>query len=136
MIFANTYNGQGYDLVLLGQVEPTRINIDEMEERLKRPEYQPVARSLAQIFMFSASDLFATYLGNASDLAPWLKDAQINRDRNLRLQYLAGRSLNYYQADPIYQEMRAHAADPGDLFHGSPELLEALRQKIRTAQGR
>ena len=30
MIFANLYNGQGYDLVLLGQVEPTRINLDEM----------------------------------------------------------------------------------------------------------
>ncbi len=46
MIFANTYNGQGYDLVLLGQVEPTTIDIDEMEERLRRPEYdagRPVA---------------------------------------------------------------------------------------------
>ena len=41
MIFANTYNGAGYDLVLLGQVEPTRIDIDEMEARLKRPEYAP-----------------------------------------------------------------------------------------------
>src|ERR1700752_981056 len=39
MIFANLYNGQGYDLVLLGQVEGTKINLDEMEERLKRPEY-------------------------------------------------------------------------------------------------
>ena len=42
MIFANTYNGAGYDLVLLGQVDGTTINLDEMEARLQRPEYAPV----------------------------------------------------------------------------------------------
>ena len=36
-------------------------------------------------------DLFSTYAGRASDLKGWLKDAAINRDRSLRLQYLAGR---------------------------------------------
>ncbi|MGC4084671.1 MAG: fused MFS/spermidine synthase [Vicinamibacterales bacterium] len=38
MIFANTYNGAGDDLVLLGQVDGTRIDLDEMEARLNRPE--------------------------------------------------------------------------------------------------
>src|SRR3954469_7678588 len=89
MIFANTYNGAGYDLVLLGQVDRTTINLDETEARLQRPEYEPMRKSLADIGMTSAIDLFATYAGSASDLQPWLKDAQINRDRNLRLQYLA-----------------------------------------------
>src|SRR6185295_11419898 len=56
MIFANLYNGQGYDLVLLGQVEGTTINLDEMEERLRRPEYAPVRKSLADIGMTSAVD--------------------------------------------------------------------------------
>src|SRR6202008_3908733 len=54
MIFANTWNGQGYDLVLLGQVDGTRINLDEMEERLRRPEYAPVMKSLGEIGMHSA----------------------------------------------------------------------------------
>ena len=58
-----------------------------MEARLKRPEYEPVAKSLRDIGMNSATDLFATYAGWAKDFEPWLKDAQINRDRNLRLQY-------------------------------------------------
>jgi spermidine synthase len=135
MIFANTYNGQGYDLVLLGQVEPTRIDLDEMEDRLKRPEYASVARSLAEIGMYSAVDLFATYAGSAEDLRPWLRDAEINRDRNLRLQYLAGRGLNLYRADTIFAEMLPYADVPQGVFLGSPARVESLMQKIRSAQG-
>lgn len=135
MIFANTYNGQGYDLVLLGQVEPTRVDLDEIEDRLKRPEYATVAKSLAEIGMYSAVDLFATYAGSAEDMRPWLRDAQINRDRNLRLQYLAGRGLNLYRADAIFAEMLPYAGVPQGVFHGSPTLVESLMQKIRSAQG-
>ena len=136
MIFANTYNGQGYDLVLLGQVEPTRIDIDEMEERLKKPEYAPMAQSLKEIGMYSAIDLFATYAGSAKDYEGWLKDAQINRDRNLRLQYLAGRGLNLYHADVIFADMLNYAKEPDGVFTGSPDKLQTLIQRIRTNQGR
>ena len=44
-------------------------------------------------------DLLATYFGQASLLTEWSRDAQINTDRNLRLQYLAGMSLNTRKAD-------------------------------------
>ena len=136
MIFANTYNGAGYDLVLLGQVDGTTINLDEMEERLQRPEYAPLKKSLADIGMTSAVDLFATYGGSAADMQGWLKDAQINRDRNLRLQYLAGRGLNLYKAGEIYAEMLPFAQDPQGVFTGSDALMQSLMQKIHTAQGR
>ena len=136
MIFANTYNGAGYDLVLLGQADGTTINLDEMEERLQRPEYAPLKKSLADIGMTSAVDLFATYGGSAADMQGWLKDAQINRDRNLRLQYLAGRGLNLYKAGEIYAEMLPFAQDPQGVFTGSDALMQSLMQKIHTAQGR
>jgi spermidine synthase len=136
MIFANTYNGQGYDMVLLGQVEPTKIDLDEMEARLQRPEYAPMAQSLREIGMFSAVDLFATYAGSAKDYEGWLKDAQINRDRNLRLQYLAGRGHNLYRADVIFADMLNYAKEPDGVFTGSPERMQALTQRIRTNQGR
>jgi spermidine synthase len=136
MIFANTYNGQGYDLVLLGQVEPTRIDIDEMEARLQRPEYAPMAQSLRDIGMFSAIDLFGTFAGQAKDYEGWLKDAQINRDRNLRLQYLAGRGLNLYRADVIFADMLNYAKDPEGIFTGSADRMAALLQKMRTNLGR
>jgi spermidine synthase len=137
MVFANTYNGAGYDLVLLGQVEPTRIDIDEMDARLRRLEYAPVAQSLRDIGMSSAVDLFATYAGSAKDFVVWLKDAQINRDRNLRLQYLAGQGLNLYRADVIYADMLNHSQPPPDgLFVGSPALVDELRRKILVSLGR
>jgi spermidine synthase len=136
MVFANTYNGAGYDLVLLGQVEGTRVDLDAIDARLQRSEYEPVRRSLAEIGMSSAVDLFATYAGSADDLKPWLQDAQINRDRNLRLQYLAGRGLNLYRADAIFAEMLPFAKEPQGIFTGSQALMDALGEKIRVAQNR
>src|SRR5437763_12525258 len=49
IVWGNTNNGQGYDLVLLGQTEPTRIDVDTIQARLNRPEYAPVAQSLRDI---------------------------------------------------------------------------------------
>jgi spermidine synthase len=136
IIWGNTNNGAGYDLVLLGQVEPTRIDVDRIQTRLNRSEYRPVARSLQEIGFASAIDLFATYAGRGPDLTGWLKDAAINRDRNLRLQYLAGLGLNLYQSGTIYSEMLAYSRFPEQLFVGSEALKRALREAIEHAQGR
>lgn len=135
-VWANTIEGRGYDMVLVGSLEPLRIDVDAIQRRLEQPEYGVVAQSLREIGMMSAVDLFATYAGNATELAPWLQDAQINRDRNLRLQYLAGMGLNLYQADDIYQDMVRYAGYPEQLFAGSPETLAQLRDAVWRARGR
>jgi spermidine synthase len=129
-VWANTTQGQGYDLVLMGQAEPSRIDIDAIQARLMRPEYAPVAQSLGEIGMYSVIDLFSTFAGRGPELQSWMADAQINRDRNLRLQYLAGLGLNLYQQNAIYQDMVTHMRLPDDLFVGSPERLDALRSAI------
>ena len=87
--------------------------------------------------MSSAIDLFSTYAGRQADLLPWLRDAAINRDRNLRLQYLAGLGLNLYRADTIYTEMLSHVSKvPDDLFVGSDETKRRLAAAIVAAQGK
>jgi spermidine synthase len=131
VVWGNTNNGQGYDLVLLGQVEPIRINVDQIQARLKTPEYAPVAGSLREIGFYTAVDLFSSYAGQASDLREWLKDAPINRDRNLRLQYLAGLGLNLYESGPIYSEILRYRKFPEGLFVGSPETIASLRSGIQ-----
>ncbi|HEY7498965.1 MAG TPA: hypothetical protein VH740_10645, partial [Vicinamibacterales bacterium] len=93
-------------------------------------------KSLQQIGINSAVELFGTYAGSRSDMQGWLKDAIINRDRNLKLQYLAGLGLNLYQSDRIYSEMLVHARYPDGLFTGSDATLQALREGIARAQGR
>jgi spermidine synthase len=137
VVWGNTNNGAGYDLVLMGQVEDTKIDVDAIQAKLQRPEYAPIAQSLREIGMNSAVDLFSTFAGRAKDLQPWLADAAINRDRNLRLQFLAGMGLNLYQSDVIYSGMLAHAHRfPDELFVASPETMNALRQGILREQGR
>ncbi|HEY0872577.1 MAG TPA: fused MFS/spermidine synthase [Vicinamibacterales bacterium] len=136
MVFGNTNNGMGYDMVLLGQVEPTTINLDEIQEKLQRPEYQPIAESLAEIGMYNVIDLFSNFAGNKSQLQPWLADATINRDRNLKLQYLAGLGVHLYQSDVIYANMIRHADYPEGLFVGSDGMIAQLRQAMAQMQGR
>jgi spermidine synthase len=129
-VFANTVNGQGYDLVLFGQLEGAKINVDAVQARLTDPANAAVAKSLSEVGINSAVDLFGTYAGRRTDMKNWLSDAQINTDRNLKLQYLAGLGLNLYQSDAIYKAMIREAKYPDDLFEGSPETLTALRGKI------
>ena len=137
IVWGNTNEGKGYDLVLLGQAEPTKIDVDAIEAKLQRPEYAKVKNSLAQIGMHSAVDLFSTYAGRKPDLEPWLRNATINRDRNLRLQYLAGLGLNLYQADVIYADMLRNVNKlPEDLFVGSEPTKSALFAAITRAQGK
>jgi spermidine synthase len=129
-VFANTVNGQGYDLVLFGQLEAGKINVDAVQARLADPANEAVARSLREVGIMSAVDLFGTYAGRKADMKTWLSDAIINTDSNLRLQYLAGLGLNLYQSDAIYKSMIREAKYPDDLFDGTPETLASLRGKI------
>jgi spermidine synthase len=137
VVWGNTQEGMGYDLVLMGQVEGTKIDVDAIDRKLRSPEYARLAQSLAAIGMRSAVDLFSTYAGKRPDIDGWLSDAIINRDRNLRLQYLAGLGLNLYQSDVIYADMLRYADRfPDELFTGSAETMNALRMGIRMEQGR
>lgn len=129
-VWANTFQGQGYDVVLLGQVEPLRVDIPAIEQRLQQPEYAAVSQSLAEIGFYAIDDLLATFAGHGPDLRPWLADAQINSDRNLRLQYLAGLGMNLQQADLTYRQMVSYLRFPDDMFIGPEERVAALRRIV------
>ncbi|MFL5244177.1 MAG: fused MFS/spermidine synthase [Gemmataceae bacterium] len=118
-IWSNDKSGEGYDIVLLGQLEATRIDVDDLQERLKRPDHQALVKALKDVGFESTVGLFATYAGQARDLAPWLENSEINRDRNLRLQYLAGMWLNIDESKFIYECMLYYRRFPEGLFVGS-----------------
>jgi spermidine synthase len=129
-LWANLYDGKGYDMVLIGQMEPPKIDLDAIDARLKRPDYLPVLQSLADVQMAEADVLFATYDGDKTALAPWLKGASINRDKDLRLQYLAGLALNHNEQDAIRSEIRMYWVPPVNLFTGSASRLDAFYSKM------
>jgi spermidine synthase len=129
-VWSNYLKGDGYDLVLLGRLESSPINIDAVQKRLDSAPYAKVSASLADVQIASASDLFATYAGRASDLAPWLLGAPINRDLNMRLQYIAGWGVNSVSAEPIYREILSHRTFPDGLLEGNEEVMENLRDVL------
>ncbi len=123
-VWGNPYQGQGHDMVILGQVEPPHIDLDATQQRIDAGR---IARSLAEVGMNSAVDLFSTYAGRASDLKPWLRGAPLNRDRNLRMQYLAGLGLNLDDSAAIYADMLKYRRFPSDIFTGTAVRIEQLR---------
>jgi spermidine synthase len=126
-IWANQGDGEGYDVMLLGQMEPTKINVDDLQQRLNRPEYARVAKSLSDVGLRSASEILETYAGQGSDLKLWLYGAEINRDSNLRLQYLAGLAVNSNRQELIYDEMLHFRRFPTNLIVGSEQQVTAFR---------
>jgi spermidine synthase len=127
LVFGNTFEGHAIDTVLVGPTGPQQIWVDETESLLRQPAFAPVDGSLMQAGLYGAVDLFGNYAGRASDLRGWLADAQINHDRDLRLQYLAGLGLNQHVGEEIYREMLAYRTYPDDLFVASDSTVGKLK---------
>jgi len=134
-IWGNDISGGGYDLVLLGQVDPAKIDIDRMQQRLDRPDYARVAQSLREVGFPSVVALLSTYAGQEPDLRPWLESAEINRDGNLRLQYMAGLALNVSREGSIYAEMLNYRRFPDNLIAGSEQHRTALKMALEIPAG-
>jgi spermidine synthase len=148
IIWSNDSSGEGYDIVLFGQADPVqKINVDRLQEWLDA--HPTVQKSLEDVNFGArrpmgeeygeepevAVDLLGTYAGQAGDLAEWLRGAQINTDLNLRLQYLAGLTLNLNQSKALLDDILLYYRYPDNLFEGSEERTKALI-KILAAAGR
>jgi spermidine synthase len=132
IFWSNDQNGEGYDAVLFGQADGSKIDIDKMQARI---DSEPaVKQSLADVGFHSANDLLATYAGRASDLQGWMQDAQINWDSNLRLQYLAGLWLNNYNGTQLLQGITKYYKFPDDLFIGTAGEKTALQEELKLRQ--
>jgi spermidine synthase len=126
-IWSNDIEGEGYDVVLLGHPEPIRIDVDALQQRLEREDHRLVLSTLKELDLGSALGLSATYAGRSADLDHWLVDAEINRDRNLRLQYLAGMGLNIDDSKFIFDTLIAQRRYPDELFLATGFQERALR---------
>jgi spermidine synthase len=129
-IWSNNLNGLGYDTVLLGQTEPLRIDADELQERLNSPARDAVRQALQEVGFETVVGLLESYAGQAHDLHPWLSNANINRDRNLRLQYLAGMELNTNESAFILRMILSYRRFPQELFTGTGLYGRSLRLGI------
>ncbi|HLQ46883.1 MAG TPA: spermidine synthase, partial [Planctomycetaceae bacterium] len=89
---ASIWSGQGptsgYDVIVVGSADGTPTDIDGFRPQLL--ENRDAVRPLAEVGLGSFMALRQTHVADGDDLIDWLRDAEINRDCNLRLQYLAG----------------------------------------------
>jgi spermidine synthase len=147
VIWSNDSSGEGYDTVLFAQAEPVeKINVDRLQEWL---DAHPKVRKSLEDVKFGARrplgeeagetpevavDLLATYAGQARDLAEWLRGAQINTDMNLRLQYLAGLSLNLNSSKELLDDILLYYKFPDNLFEGSEERIAALVKTLAASE--
>ena len=129
-IWSNDIFYWGYDMVLLGKSGHLTIDLDRLQSRLDLNSQQTISESLQEIGFKSPLDLLATYLGRASGLTDWLKDAEINQDNNLRLQYMAGMGINSDDGGLIFEDLWRRSEFPVGLFTGSEDLLLKLREKL------
>src|SRR5207249_1300173 len=129
-IWGNDINGKGYDVVLLGRADDAAIDLHDLQRRLDGPEHADVARSLREVGLGSAVEMLATYAGRAADLGAWLEGGEINGDRNLRLQYLAGMGVNYNHGERIYDDILVYRTFPDDLFVGPEPFRDSLRRTL------
>lgn len=134
LVFGNTAGGEGYDLVLLGSQGPLKIDLDRIDERLRGPGSEQLRGSLADIGCSNAADLFASFAAAGPQLRKWLADAEINRDTNLRLQYLAGLGVNVYEQRDIYRAILAAGDWPEGVFEGNEVRLNRLKKLGRKAR--
>ncbi len=129
ILWSNDADGEGYDAVLFGQLGPTRFDLDQLQARLDRKDHARVKASLGEVGFPSVVELLGTYAGQATDLQGWMRDAQINTDRNLRLQYLAGMWLNSYIGSTILADIDRFYRFPDNLFVGSDQIKQALKAR-------
>jgi spermidine synthase len=123
-------DGSGYDVVLVARLDDAPIDVDAWQARIDRPEGAVVKQSLAEVGFTSAFDLLRTYSGRGKDLGPWVANAEINRDANLRLQYLAGFGFNFYIGSQIRDAILRYRTFPSDYLIGSPASVDHLRALV------
>jgi spermidine synthase len=129
-LWSNYLDGDGYDLVLLGRLDNSPIDVDRLQQRLDQSGYSRVASSLAETGFHSAEELMASYAGRAPELQAMLTGAALNEDSNLRLQYMAGLGVNSAEAPRLYREILGYRKFPEDLLTGE------RTGQLRTAFGR
>jgi spermidine synthase len=130
ILWTNDSGSAGYDAVLFGQTGPTEIDLGALQARLDRPDQKPVKDSMRQVGFNSIHDLLGTYGGDARRMKEWTEGAQINTDRNMRLQYLAGLSLNEYEEQKLLDGILKYYEFPDNIFKGSDADIERIKEEL------
>ena len=105
MIWSGQSSRIGYDLVVTASAHGQQLDVDTIVGKLMQNE--SLRQSFDDVGLGNANELLKSFAAMGRELKPWLSDAQINRDCNLRLQYLAGTNPDHVLEQHILQSMTA-----------------------------
>jgi spermidine synthase len=129
--FATIWSGEsrakGYDVIAIG-TEASSFEPNELARRAAR--IPKVCQSLAELEIDpdGLEHLFAAY---GVDLKEWLRGSQINRDCNLRLQYLAGLSPDGRIAQSMMEQMSIQRPIPTESLSAARDTEDRLNSSDR-----
>jgi spermidine synthase len=134
-VWSNDIAGEGYDIILLGHPNNEFVvDADALQTRLERDDHAQVLESLSEVGLGSSLRLLLTFAGSGPDLEEWCEGAEINTDRSLKLQYIAGMGLNQYVAADIYDTMLRHRRYSATTFPAKGILGRALKVALQNAE--
>jgi spermidine synthase len=117
---------KGNDFVMIGHVGSMEIDVDSLVQRIEgNPRVQ---KALEEVDLGYTVTFLASFVARGVDLRDWLLGAEINHDRSLRLQYLAGRAIDETNGMEIYRAVATYRRFPEALIK-APRRIE---QRIRT----
>jgi spermidine synthase len=119
----------GSDLMMIGSADAVKIDVNQLAARIERNPR--LAQSLEDVDLGYFITLLATYFTRGPDLEEWLEDAQINRERSLRLQYFAGFSVETYELREIYRAMVPYRQYPEDILIAPQEIRQRVEARWR-----
>jgi spermidine synthase len=120
---------QNHDIIALGQLSPAPLDLAEIDRRIREnPELQA---SLAEVDLATIPELIGQYAGSGKDLQPWLADAEINRDRSLRLEYLAGLAVFRDRSHALYEKIAEYRRYPAELLENDAAYEAEIRERLK-----
>lgn len=123
-IWNSHLSGGGYDVVVLATQSGRPLSAGQMASQATRDH--SLWQSLGQVGLRTTADFRRSYVGRGADLGAWLQDAMINRDSNLRLQYLAGLAPDQQVANEVIVAMAGHLRSAREIGTSSPNALQLV----------
>ena len=127
-IWHSNLENEGYDLVLLGMNEPLRVDVGHVRDTLDA--LPGIRRALEEAGINSLTRLLGSFTATGIDVRPWLETAEINQDRSLRLQYLAGIAAGRYESNTIYRSISRYREYPEEIFQADERTEDLLRRQF------
>lgn len=118
----------GYDIIAVAQLEETPIDLQAVQDRID--SNAELKAALEEVNLGSVVQLFKHYVGYGKDLETILQDAEINRESNLKLEYMAGMASYMQEPDAILRLVLRALRYPTELFVNDENVRTQIHEVL------